>query len=199
MKTRTKALALTLCAVLLVVGSVMGTMAYLTSKDSVENTFTVGNVAITLDEAKVETDGTEVSDADRVKENSYNLVPGHTYTKDPTVHVTANSEPCYVFVKVENGLSAFEATNNTIASQITNTNAWIALDGQEGVYYKTVAKSADAQDLTVFSSFTLSNTANSVDGWNNLTSANIKVTAYAIQQDGFETASAAWAVVSTEG
>ncbi len=79
MKTRTKALALTLCAVLLVVGSVMGTMAYLTSKDSVENTFTVGNVAITLDEAKVETDGTEVSDADRVKENSYNLVPGtHT-------------------------------------------------------------------------------------------------------------------------
>ncbi len=199
MKTRTKALALTLCAVLLVVGSVMGTMAYLTSKDSVENTFTVGNVAITLDEAKVDTDGTEVSGADRVKANSYNLVPGHTYTKDPTVHVTANSEPCYVFVKVENGLSAFEATNNTIASQITNTNAWTALEGQEDVYYKTVAKSADAQDLTVFSSFTLSNTANSVDGWNNLTSANIKVTAYAIQQDGFETASAAWAVVSAEG
>ncbi len=199
MKTRTKALALTLCAVLLVVGSVMGTMAYLTSKDSVENTFTVGNVAITLDEAKVNTDGTEVSDADRVKANSYNLVPGHTYTKDPTVHVTANSEPCYVFVKVENGLSAFEATNNTIASQITNTNTWTALEGQEGVYYKTVAKSDAAQDLTVFSSFTLSDTANSVTGWNSLTSANIKVTAYAIQQDGFDTASAAWAVVSAEG
>lgn len=58
MKTKSKALLLTLCAVLLVAASVMGTMAYLTSTDKVENTFTVGNVKITLDEAKVNTDGT---------------------------------------------------------------------------------------------------------------------------------------------
>ena len=51
MKTKSKALLLTLCAVLLVAASVMGTMAYLTSTDKVENTFTVGNVKITLDEA----------------------------------------------------------------------------------------------------------------------------------------------------
>ena len=56
MKTRSKALVLTLCAVLLVVATVMGTMAYLTSTDTVTNTFTVGKVAITLDEAKVNTD-----------------------------------------------------------------------------------------------------------------------------------------------
>lgn len=195
MKTKTKAIALTLCAVLLVVASVMGTMAYLTSKDTVTNTFTVGNVSITLDEAKVDKYGTVDSEASRVKANSYDLVPGHTYTKDPTVTVAANSEPCYVFVEVENGLSAYEATNNTIVSQITTTNGWTALDGETGVYYKKVAAANTDTPLVVFSSFTLSDTANSVDGWNSLSSSNISVKAYAIQQDGFETPAAAWEAV----
>ena len=100
MKTKSKALLLTLCAVLLVAASVMGTMAYLTSTDTVENTFTVGNVKITLDEAKVNTDGTPVEGADRVKANEYKLLPGHTYTKDPTVTVKAVSESSYVRMKV---------------------------------------------------------------------------------------------------
>ena len=100
MKTRSKALLLTLCAVLLVAASVMGTMAYLTSTDTVENTFTVGNVKITLDEAKVNTDGTPAAPAERVKANEYKLLPGHTYTKDPTVTVKAVSESSYVRMKV---------------------------------------------------------------------------------------------------
>ena len=50
MKTRSKALLLTLCAVLLVTASVLGTMAFLTSTDEVKNTFTVGSVNIALDE-----------------------------------------------------------------------------------------------------------------------------------------------------
>ena len=100
MKTKSKALLLTLCAVLLVAASVMGTMAYLTSTDKVENTFTVGNVKITLDEAKVDTDGTLAAPAERVKANSYKLLPGHTYTKDPTVTVKAGSESSYVRMKV---------------------------------------------------------------------------------------------------
>ena len=100
MKTKSKALLLTLCAVLLVAASVMGTMAYLTSTDTVENTFTVGNVKITLDEAKVNTDGTPAAPAERVKANEYKLLPGHTYTKDPTVTVKAVSESSYVRMKV---------------------------------------------------------------------------------------------------
>ena len=100
MKTKSKALLLTLCAVLLVAASVMGTMAYLTSTDKVENTFTVGNVKITLDEAKVNTDGTPVTPAERVKANEYKLLPGHTYTKDPTVTVKAVSESSCVRMKV---------------------------------------------------------------------------------------------------
>ena len=100
MKTKSKALLLTLCAVLLVAASVLGTMAYLTSTDKVENTFTVGNVKITLDEAKVTEDGKPVEGADRVKANEYKLMPGHTYTKDPTVTVKAGSESSYVRMKV---------------------------------------------------------------------------------------------------
>lgn len=100
MKTRSKALLLTLCAVLLVAASVMGTMAYLTSSDEVNNTFTVGNVKITLDEAKVNTDGTPVTPAERVKANEYKLLPGHTYTKDPTVTVIKGSESSYIRLKV---------------------------------------------------------------------------------------------------
>ena len=100
MKTKSKALLLTLCAVLLVAASVMGTMAYLTSTDKVENTFTVGKVAIKLDEAKANTDGSLVEGAARVKANEYKLLPGHTYTKDPTVTVKAVSESSYVRMKV---------------------------------------------------------------------------------------------------
>ena len=95
MKTKSKALLLTLCAVLLVAASVLGTMAYLTSTDTVTNTFTVGKVEITLDETDVTN-----PNGPRVKANSYKLMPGTTYTKDPTVTVKAGSEESYVRMKV---------------------------------------------------------------------------------------------------
>lgn len=100
MKTKSKALLLTLCAVLLVAASVLGTMAYLTSSAEVKNTFTVGKVEIKLDEAKVNADGIPVEGADRVTANSYKLMPGTTYTKDPTVTVLNGSEASYVRMKV---------------------------------------------------------------------------------------------------
>lgn len=98
MKKTTKVLLTLACAVLLVAASVMGTLAYLTDKDSVTNTFTVGQVHIKLDEAKVGTDGKALTgdDAERVKENSYHLLPGHTYDKDPTVTVLKGSDSSYI-------------------------------------------------------------------------------------------------------
>ena len=97
MRTKTKALALALCAVLLVVTTVFVTMAFLTSKDSVKNTFTVGKVTITLDEADVKNDGTYESNKEaRVDTNEYKLIPGHTYIKDPTIHVADDSEECWL-------------------------------------------------------------------------------------------------------
>lgn len=191
MKKKTKALMLVLCAVLLVTASVLGTMAYLTSTDQVVNTFTVGKVAITLDEAKVDPDGTAVTPAERVKENAYHLLPGHTYTKDPTVHVQANSEDSFIFVKVENGIANYEA-GTTIAAQIA-ANGWTRLEGVANVYYKTYTKSAESTDLPVFGSFTIADNANATDGWNNFSAeTKVTVTAYAVQKSGFNTAFDAW-------
>ena len=97
MNNNRKALLLLLCAVLMVGASVFGTLAYLTDTESVTNTFTVGSVTIQLDEAKVNEDGTYVTNHDnRVKENDYHLIPGHHYYKDPTVTVEAGSEESYV-------------------------------------------------------------------------------------------------------
>ena len=195
MKTRNKALLLTLCAVLLVTASVLGTMAYLTSTDEVQNTFTVGQVQITLDEK--DTDNS-TPDADRDKANAYHLLPGNEYEKDPTVHVNAVSEDSWIFVKVENGIAAFEAATSTeengyksISDQIT-ANGWTALNGVANVYYKPYTKSDTGSDLIVFSNFKIADTANDVQGWATL-NATVNITAYAVQKDGFATAEAAWA------
>lgn len=195
MKTRSKVLLLTLCAALLVAASVLGTMAYLTSQDTVTNTFSVGSVAITLDEQDTD-DSTP--NAERDKANAYHLLPGHEYVKDPTVHVDAVSEDSWIFVKVENGIAAYEAATvengyKKIADQIA-ANGWTALDGVTGVYYKSYTKGQESKDLVVFEKFKIADEANKVDGWGNITAENTKitVTAYAVQKDGFETASAAW-------
>lgn len=202
MKSGKKALLLALCAVLLVAATVMGTMAYLTATDTVTNTFTIGKVDIKLDEAKVDADGKALTGdaAARVKANEYHLMPGHSYTKDPTVHVTANSEDSYIFVKVENGISAFEAATSaeeggykTIADQI-KANGWTALNDVDGVYYKEYTKGTADVDLKVFENFKIADDANGKDGWSDINADTTKVivTAYAVQKDGFETAAKAW-------
>ncbi len=125
MKTKSKALLLTLCAVLLIAASVLGTMAYLTSSAEVKNTFTVGKVEIKLDEAKVNADGIPVEGAARVTANSYKLMPGNTYTKDPTVTVKAGSEESYVRMKV--------TFNNATKIIALCTDPEFAGDGPTGV------------------------------------------------------------------
>ena len=58
MKKLNKALLLALCVALLVTASVIGTLAHLThTPDPVTNTFTVGNVSISLDETDVDVYG----------------------------------------------------------------------------------------------------------------------------------------------
>lgn len=129
-KTKTKALLMSLCAVLLVAASVLGTMAYLTDSKDVKNTFTVGNVTIKLDEAKVDEKGNLVKNqddtlVDRVTQNEYKLLPGHTYVKDPTVTVLAPSVESYVRMKV-----TFNKASQIIAMC---TDPEFAEDGPTGV------------------------------------------------------------------
>ena len=187
-KTGTKTLALLFCAVLIAAVSVFTTVAFLKDSDSVKNTFTVGKVAITLDEAKVDGYGTAVDGASRVRDNSYKLIPGHEYTKDPTVHFAAGSEASYLFVRVEDGIAQIE-TGTTIEAQIL-ANGWTKLADVDGVYWKQVQANTGttAVDYAVFDSFTLKGEAD-VSRYAN---AKITVTAYAIQADGFADAAAAW-------
>ena len=193
-----KILMACLCVALAVLTIAGTTLAYLTSTAKVDNTFTVGNVAITMDETDVDLLGVPEKDKegnllDRVNENDYKLMPGHTYVKDPTVHVAANSEKCYVFVKVENGIAALEANGNKIADQIT-ANGWTAIADGSNVYYKAYTQSPAAADLVVFKNFKIADEANNVNGWKNISAETTKVTvtAYAVQKDGFDTAKAAW-------
>lgn len=182
-----KSIALVMMAVLLVAASVMGTLAFLTSHDEVVNTFTVGKVAITLDEADVDVYGAPIENAARVRANAYKLIPGHAYTKDPTVHFAAGSEASWLFVKVENGIVDIEA-GTKIADQIIG-NGWTALTGVTGVYYMKVdANATKAKDYPVFDSFKLTDDAKV----ENYAGKEVKVTAYAIQADGFATADKAW-------
>ena len=103
MKNKKKTLLLVLCAVAVVAASVLGTLAYLTDRSTVENTFTVGNVSITLDEAVTDENGKLIDESGNGKAggrtelgNQYHLLPGKEYIKDPMITVNAGSEDSYV-------------------------------------------------------------------------------------------------------
>ncbi len=200
MKTKSKALLLTLCAVLLVAASVMGTMAYLTSTDKVENTFTVGSVAITLDEAKTNPDGSLVEGAARVDSNSYKLLPGHAYSKDPTVHVDAASEDCYLFVTIDNGIADIEKTGDTTVAAQMAAKGWKLVEGKTTVYVYVGTNTAPTAvsknaDIPIFEKIVIDGDNVDNETLEDYATAKIIVNAYAIQKDGFENESAAniWA------
>lgn len=209
MKTAKKAMLMTLCAIILVVATVFGTMAYLTSTDKVVNTFTVGNVAIKLDEAKVDTNGSLVEGADRVKANSYKLLPGHTYNKDPMVTVLAGSETSYVKMTVTfskaSALDAIFAPTGADLTSIFNgydSTNWIYKDNTKDTtadtrtyefWYKEAvgAPTADVALDALFDSITVPNSITK-EQLATIEGMTITVNAYAIQADGFATADAAW-------
>lgn len=191
MKTKSKALLLALCAVLLVAASVLGTLAYLTSDDQVKNTFTVGSVAITLDELDV--DNSTPGENDRDKANAYHLLPGHQYTKDPIVHVGSNSEDCYLFVTINNEIAKIEATGDTTVAAQMEENGWEIVDSDAGLYvYVGKAEGASAPlavskntDIPVFDKIVIDTSVDN-DTLADYTGKTITVNAYAVQKDGFE-------------
>ena len=205
-----KALLVVACALLLVAASVFGTMAYLTSTDTVTNTFTVGKVDITLDEAQVDQNGTAVTPAKRVDANSYKLLPGHTYTKDPTVTVKKGSESSYVKMTVTfskaTELDAIFAPDGANLTSIFNgydAANWTAKGNTKDAtantrtyefWYKEAvgAPTADVALDALFDSITVPGT---ITGTQLATIADMTITvnAYAIQADGFADATAAWA------
>lgn len=209
MKTRSKALLLTLCAVVLVIATVFGTMAYLTSTDEVKNTFTVGSVNIKLDEAKANTDGSLVEGADRVKANNYKLLPGHTYNKDPMVTVLSGSESSYIkmtvtFSKAKELDAIFDPNGATLTNIFNGYDAanWIYKGNTENdnmntrtyeFWYKETVDAPDADVAldALFDSITVPGTITN-EQLATIEGMTITVNAYAIQADGFANAEAAW-------
>lgn len=108
-----KKILIALCALVavmaIVAASVMGTIAYMTSASKVSNVFTIGDVLITLDESAVNPDGTPVAGGGRTDRNSYHLMPGETYVKDPAITVAPKTETCYLFLVTRNQITTIEA------------------------------------------------------------------------------------------
>ena len=169
-----------LLALVLVIGCVAGgTVAWLVAKTApVVNTFTYGNINITL----AETTG-----------RSYKIIPGTDITKDPKVTVKGGSEACWLFVKVDK-VGTFVEGKVTYAID----NGWTALPRVDGVYYREVAAVTADTDFSVLE-------GNKITVSEDLTKAEVDAitaneisltfTAYAVQKAGVADAADAWAKV----
>lgn len=173
-----KTLALVLALTLLVAGVVGSTLAWLTDQTAeVKNTFTVGDINIGLTETTTD----------------YKMVPGNTIAKDPTVTVKANSEACWLFVKVTESTDLKDFITYAIAE------GWTALPGVDGVYYREVPASAADQTFSVLAGDAVtvkSDVTRTMLETAKTDAPTLTFKAYAIQKDHFATADAAWAEVS---
>ena len=175
-----KALSVALCVVALVVGSVAATVAYLSmSTQTVEHTFTAGNISIRLNDA------TEIIDN--------KMMPGEDIAATRAVIVEEKSEKCYLFVKITKQ-NSFDTYLKYYMAE-----GWELLDGTTDVYYRVANATAAEEELTfaVFTHFTAR--ADCTKAQYDLISAdakpNVTLTAYAVQYVGFESdVAGAWNV-----
>ena len=174
-----RVLVMAVALTLIIGGIIGGSVAWLTAKtDPVVNTFTYGDINITLTETK--------PDNKQAK-----IIPGVDIEKDPEVTVKANSEACWLFVKV------FE--NNWPTANVTYSidNNWKPLgNAYPGVYYREVeAKTADqAFNVLADNKVTVSENLKKGDITSEFT---LTFTAYAVQKDGVNDAVTAWGKLPT--
>lgn len=210
MKNLKKILLIGLCVAAVIGATVAGTVAYLTDRASAVNTFTVGQVDITVDEEKVDPDGTPVPGADRVTENTYHLIPGQTYIKDPTMTVDKNSEEAYVRMLVTvNCASQLDAVFAPSGANLTSI--FNGYDAANWIYetetrdtlsntityefrYKETVDPDGTSDVVLdalFDSITIPGTLDG-DDMKSIEDLTITVVGHAIQKAGFDTDDAAW-------
>lgn len=201
-----KIAAMVLAAVLLIGVGVGGTLAWLMDTTStVSNTFTVGKIEITLDEARVNQDGNflnasgervgTLAEAERVTSNQYQAIPGKTYSKDPTLTVKKGNEKCYLFVKFEEigNPGTYYTYDCILDDKDTNDNAiWTQGTGDNGdgvptdVWYIIVEETAaNAENDTIFyllkdNKIQVKDTV-TADNMEQATEAKLQWTAYAVQ------------------
>ncbi len=204
MKTRTKAVLLASSALLLVTGSVLGTIAFLTDTEKAVNTFTVGNVSIDLEETDVDGDG-------NLLENEYHLVPGEEYVKDPTVTVNAGSESAYVRMV----MTVYNWSVAKDALAFTTPPSDVLLGGYDSAVWVPNGVTLDSAANTAVFEFRYYKTANGLSGETELPALfetlmipgtitgeelqalhdggfQMDIEGHAIQAAGFADADAAW-------
>ena len=190
--------------VLLLVVAVGGAIAYFTDTDTKTNTFTIGNVDISLTEGGWDA----LADANNngIPDVAEDMMPGESVTKDPKINNLSTKNPAYVFAKVEVPCTTIVAPATTSEELFTyTTNAgWTELSSAAvactsggtatHVYYygtggtlTALAKAANASTPTptsnpVFSSVTLRSTLKGNEGLTG--NKNIVVTGYGIQTEG---------------
>lgn len=218
--TKKRFVAILLCVTLVALAAIGATFAYLTDSKTVNNTFTMGNVKITLDESKVDQNGKAV-EGDRVTSNTYNVYPGAVVTKDPIVHNTGkNGAYVRAVVTIENGLNWLGLYNDNAGTapqeaafnaMINNTlgDGWELVDIAYDMsgpnhptsdfvatlkYTKVLEAGKDTTAMFSQIAFPTKLTGNDVTtriGQNG--EFGINVVAQAIQADGFDTWKAAFA------
>ena len=166
-------------ALVLVIGcAVGGTVAWLVSStNAVVNTFTYGDINITLGETTGAT---------------YKIIPGVNIDKDPKVTVKKDSEACWLFVKVEE-----EGT--FVANKVTYSIAdgWTKGDGTNipaNVYYRAVDAVTSDTDFAVLkdNKIYVSEELSKSDIQSITAQPKLTFTAYAVQKDGIADADTAW-------
>ena len=172
-----KRISLVMALVLVLSCVIGGTLAWLTAKTNpVVNTFTVGDINITL----TETTGDE-----------YKMVPGNTIDKDPKVTVEDSSEDCWLFVKVDKSSKLGDYIAYTMA------DGWTALEGvEEEVYYRDATANdefsvLEGDQVTVKKSVTKGMMKEAETDKPTLT-----FTAYAVQKANVNSASDAWTIAT---
>lgn len=212
-----KIVALCLCVALAVVAIGGATLAYFTDTKTADNTFTMGNVQIKLDETNVNN-----PEGDRVTSNTYNVYPGAVVTKDPIVHnVGKNGAYIRATVNVSNWMNlvaayypdfketfpnaGYKAALNLLVGDLGE--GWSVVDVEAGDVFtigqfdaKFVLKydgvlAAGADTTAMFQTVTI---PTGIDNANASSFDEVKVVAQAIQADGFNTWEAAFAAFDAE-
>ena len=179
-------IAALIAAIVLVIGCTAGgTVAWLVSKPAaITNVFTVGNINATLTETKTE----------------FKIVPGVDIAKNPVATVEANSEDCYLFVKLteENWPTFTEAGKTTRKVKYEIAGGWKELKSENGVYvyYREVTKKDTDQPFDVLkdNKVTVSNTLTkeNADAIQKAGAPELTVAVYAVQKEGMGSAADAW-------
>jgi hypothetical protein len=166
--------------------TVSPTFSWLSEKsETVVNTFAGGTIAVVLDETQVDAHGKFIANGARVTSNNYKYVAGNELDKDPTVTVLKGSDPCYVFICIENEL-------NDLFSLNIDEDSWLLVAESEGktlyVYNTTIDASESTEDIMlnpIFTKVTVSEDLTESDV-EELGEKTLCATAYAIQTDSID-------------